>query len=178
MEDTIYELIWQNADKSYDSKLVVLKNEAYDDFQNLQRDDIILVKLNTLINRGNSFSSIEWDTWVNPKFKSSLNKPMSNRDVNQYMDFLKQKKMKRQQYFGKDSLAEVRALIRKIIREVMEGEKQIEKYSIEQNHKGITTNVYVEFTDGSQEKFKTVRAAKEAYPALNNMEPELFDWED
>ena len=112
MEDTIYELMWQNADKSHDVKFVVLKDEAYDEFQKLQRDDIIKVKLSTLINRGSSFSELEWDSWYNPKFKAFLNSRMSDEEAKQYMNFLKQRKMKRQQYFGKDSLAEVRAVIR------------------------------------------------------------------
>ena len=118
-EDVIYELVWLNADKSYDSKFVVLKDEAYDEFQKLQRDDIIKVRLNTLINRGSSFSELEWDSWYNPDFKSYLNRPMSDEEANNYMNFLKQRKMKRQQYFGKDSLAEIKNLIKEIIKEVI-----------------------------------------------------------
>jgi hypothetical protein len=119
MEDVIYELMWQNADKSHDSKFVVLKDEAYDEFQKLQRDDIIKVKLNTLINRGSSFSELEWDSWYNPKFKAFLNSRMSDEEATQYMDFLKQRKIKRKQYFGKDSLAEIKNFIKKIIKEVI-----------------------------------------------------------
>lgn len=119
MEDVIYELVWQNADKSHDSKFVVLKDEAYDEFQKLQRDDIIKVKLNTLINRGSSFSELEWDSWYNPKFKAFLNSRMSDEEATQYMDFLKQRKIKRKQYFGKDSLAEIKNFIKKIIKEVI-----------------------------------------------------------
>lgn len=119
MEDVIYELVWQNADKSHDVKFVVLKDEAYDEFQKLQKDDIISVKLNTLINRGNSFSELEWDTWYNPKFKAFLNRRMSDEEAKQYMNFLKQRKIKRKQYFGKDSLAEIKNFIKKIIKEVI-----------------------------------------------------------
>ena len=119
IEDVIYELVWRNADKSYDVKFVVLKDEAYDEFQKLQRDDIIKVRLNTLINRGSSFSELEWDSWYNPKFKDFLNRRMSDEDVKQYMDFLKQRGIKRKQYFGKDSLAEIKNLIKKIIKEVI-----------------------------------------------------------
>lgn len=119
MEDVIYELVWQNADKSHDVKFVVLKDEAYDEFQKLQRDDIIKVKLNTLINRGSSFSELEWDYWYNPKFKAFLNSRMSDEEATQYMDFLKQRKIKRKQYFGKDSLAEIKNFIKKIIKEVI-----------------------------------------------------------
>jgi hypothetical protein len=176
MEDVIYELMWQNADKSHDVKFVVLKDEAYDEFQKLQRDDIIKVKLSTLINRGSSFSELEWDSWYNPKFKAFLNSRMSDEEAKQYMNFLKQRKMKRQQYFGKDSLAEVRALIKKLIREVMEGEKTPKSWIVQ--YRGRGEKVWVTMSDKTEEKFNSTKDAIKKYPQLKNIEPKELEWDD
>ena len=99
-----FEVIWQDENKEHDLVVVADLKDAEGEFKKRQKEGVIKVQINKLTKRASSFSDEEQDRWVNrdPKFRTHLNSRMSNEDSKRYMDFLKQRKQVREDYFKKN----------------------------------------------------------------------------
>lgn len=98
-----FEVIWQDENKEHDVVVVTDIKDAEAEFKKRQKEGVIKVQINKLTKRSSSFSEEEQDRWVNrdPKFRTHLNSRMSTEDSKRYMDFLKQRKQVREDYFKK-----------------------------------------------------------------------------
>jgi hypothetical protein len=98
-----FEVVWQDENKEHGSSVFADIKDAEGKFKDLQKDGVITTQINKLTKRTSSFSEEEQDRWVNrdPKFRTHLNSRMSTEDSKRYMDFLKQRKQVREDYFKK-----------------------------------------------------------------------------
>lgn len=98
-----FEVVWQDENKEHGSNVFADVKDAEGEFKKLQDAGVIRVQINKLTKRTSSFSEEEQDRWVNkdPKFRTYMNSRMSTEDSKRYMDFLKQRKQVREDYFKK-----------------------------------------------------------------------------
>ena len=98
-----FEVVWQDENKEHGADVFTDIKDAEDKFKDLQKDGVITTQINKLTKRTSSFSEEEQDRWVNkdPKFRTYMNSRMSTEDSKRYMDFLKQRKQVREDYFKK-----------------------------------------------------------------------------
>ena len=99
-----FEVVWQDENKEHGSNVFADVKDAEGEFKKLQDAGVIRVQINKLTKRTSSFSEEEQDRWVNkdPKFRTYMNSRMSTEDSKRYMDFLKQRKQVREDYFKKN----------------------------------------------------------------------------